>query len=228
MQFFTFFDARVHRDLPGAMATADTRVVSPICVIPATAGLGLACHHAVLPAAQRYPLALAQQASPQWWACLDGGVRVIADGREVALLTGGDIFVPQPGLHMEMETVLDSVLVSTVAQSLNAPSRGAGFGEFAALGPDEADWGERLHACGLVWAACHHGALCLQWRNKDHPAELHTDYLPPGTAFAPSPGDDYCIDALSPATGLLCCTRPPGGLTSALAVRRDDARTPDV
>ena len=41
MQFFTFFDARVHRDLPGPMATADTRVVSPLFVIPATAGLNL-------------------------------------------------------------------------------------------------------------------------------------------------------------------------------------------
>ncbi|WP_130390624.1 hypothetical protein [Cupriavidus agavae] len=147
---------------------------------------------------------------PQWWACQHGGVRVLDGEAELAILASGDAFVAQPGREYVVQAVLDSIVVRTIAlqRCMHDPDA-AGMGEFVALEPGEADWGLRLQARGLYWAHCHHGAMCLQWRDDTMPDGPRTILLQPGMSFAPGAGEDFCVDALLPGASLLCCMRLP-------------------
>ncbi|MEN7531320.1 MULTISPECIES: hypothetical protein [unclassified Cupriavidus] len=145
---------------------------------------------------------------PQWLACMQGGVRVLDGGLELAVLTSGDVFVPEPGRSLVLHTVVDSVIGRTIALKRRiAEEDVSGRGEFLAIEPGEPNWAQHFDAVGLCWAACHHGALSLQWRDPTMPDGLATILLQAGMSFAPAPGEEYCIDALLPGTGLLCCHR---------------------
>ncbi|SDD25386.1 hypothetical protein SAMN05216345_107158 [Cupriavidus sp. YR651] len=201
MQIFSFSDAQMRGAMPPHPSTPDLRVGFQLCVIPATAGLGHTCDYVFLRAGDLQPTFVTGR--PEWWACLRGGVRILAGDRELALLGGGDVHTPAPAHPVEMQAVLDSILVRAVPRADGA----AGVVDFVEIAPGEPDWAQQLQARGLMWAVCHRGALCLQWRPSRPGAEVHTAYLQPGMAFAPDSHDDFCIDALMPGAGLLCCTR---------------------
>lgn len=203
MQLFTLLDARTRGELPRRSSVFSSHASCHLCVIPATAGLGHVCDYVQLGAGECLPLSAPDHAG--WWACLEGGVRVLDGEAECAVLASGDVLASDADSPSHLQAMVGSVLVCTMS---SRSGDAAGSGEFVALEPGEADWAQRFQARGLVWAACHHGNLCLQWRNGGSAAEIHTTYLQPGMAFAPEPGDDYCIDAMVPGSGLLCCLRP--------------------
>jgi len=223
MQIFSFFDAQLRGAMPPLPDSPDLGIGLQLCVIPATAGLGHACDHVFLRAGDMQCGFMPPR--PEWWACLRGGLRVLSDGRELAALAGGDVFTPQPGQPVTLQAVLDSVLVRAVPHADGHP----GVPGFIAIEPGEPDWAQLLHAHGTMWAACYRGTLCLQWRAMRGPSEVSAAYLQPGMAFAPDHDDDYCIDAMVPGAGLLCCAQsplveaeavvmPPAGRTAATAI----------
>ena len=155
---------------------------------------------------------------PEWWACLPGGVRVLDGESERAALAGGDIHTLERGGTVEVQAVVDSVVVRAIPHD---GRRGAGSAEFIAIDAGEAEWAQQLQARGLAWAACHRGVLCLQWRASARREEVQTTYLQPGMAFAPEPGDDYCIDAMLSGAGLLCCMQSaPASTIEPMAERK--------
>lgn len=205
MQIFSSFDAQLRGATPPVPDSPELNVGLQLCVIPATAGLGHGCDHVFLRAGDMQSGIVS--ARPGWWACLRGGLRVLAAGQELAALAGGDVFMPQPGQPVTLQAVLDSVLVHAVPQpgSEDRP----GTPSFVVIEPGEPDWAQRLRAHGTVWGACYRGTLCLQWRTTRGAAGVRTVYLQPGMAFAPGRYDDYCLDAMVPDAGLLCCARSP-------------------
>lgn len=205
MQIFSFFDAGLCGATPPLPDFPDLSVGLQLCVIPATAGLGHACHHVFLRAGDMQSGIVSAPA--EWWGCLRGGLRVLSAGQELAALAGGDVFTPQSGQPVMLQAVLDSVLVRTVPQAGSRP----GTPSFVVIEPGEPDWAQRLHAHDTIWATCYRGTLCLQWRATRGTAGVRTVYLQPGMAFAPERYDDYCIDAMVPGAGLLCCARSPVG-----------------
>ncbi|MBV8272932.1 MAG: hypothetical protein JO067_11745 [Cupriavidus sp.] len=204
MRIFTFFDACLRGDSPRHQPATTPGIAHCLCVIPATAGFGHRCEYVHLCAGDRHPAATSDQ--PEWWACMQGGLLVVDSETELAVLASGDVHTPEAGRAVEVQAVVDSVLVRAVPE---AGAGSAGTAEFVAIDAGEADWAQQLHARGLNWAVCHHGALSLQWRASVRPDEVRTTYLQPGMAFAPEPGDDYCIDAILSGAGLLCCLQPP-------------------
>lgn len=209
MQIFSSSDARVRSAAPCGKSTTTPGIDHRLCVIPATAGLGHTSGYVYLSAAARSPVATPEHV--QWWACLQGGVRVLDGDEEFAMLASGDVLVP-PERPLALQAAIDSVLVRAVAlpqtdDKAEDHAADTVAAEFIALEPGEPDWAQRFHARGLLWAVCHHGTLCLQWRDKRRSGKPRMLYVRPGMAFAPAPGDDYCIDAMMPGTGLLCCMR---------------------
>lgn len=216
MQIFTFFDTGSRGEPQRRKSASSPAIASHRCVIPATAGPQQTCHRTLLPAGERMPASASALAHAQWWACLHGGVIVVHGDEEVAVLASGDVFVPHSGDTLALQAVIDSVLVVVAAPLPRIGWHAEGHtgvdatvGEFIAIDPGEADWAQRLQSRGLLWGVCHHGTLGLQWRDARGASELHTTYLHPGMAFAPTADDDYCIDAMMPGAGLLCCVRPP-------------------
>jgi hypothetical protein len=97
------------------------------------------------------------------------------------------------------------------AEASEAPAPGLARvnAAFVSLAEGEPEWAVRLRAGGLNWAACHEGALCLQWHSPWPQAGLQVAYLQPGMVFAPDPDEAYRIDALHPVASLLCCLQAP-------------------
>jgi len=207
MRIFTFFDAHLRGDSPRLQTATMPGIGHCLCVIPAAAGFGHRCDYVRLCAGDRHPATISNQ--PEWWACMQGGVLVMDGETELAVLACGDVHTPEAGRAVEVQAVVDSVLVRTSPEIGADSADSAGMAEFVAMNAGEAEWAQQLHARGLTWAVCHHGALCLQWRASQQPDAVHTVHLHPGMAFAPESGDDYCIDAMLSGAGLLCCMQPP-------------------
>jgi len=207
MQIFTTAEARPGVGISPRKPEAGFGIDSHLCVIPATADLGSSAGRVRLRAAARHPVPA--NGDSHWWACLEGGVQVFDGSAECAMLASGDVFAPPAGPELTFQAVVDSVLVrvADIASHHGGPALPSS-GEFIALEPGQPDWARRFAARGLIWAACHHGVLCLQWREARDPDALHAAWLRPGMAFAPASDDDYCIDAIDTGAGLLCCLRP--------------------
>ncbi len=75
------------------------------------------------------------------------------------------------------------------------PGVRAGFAQWPA--------GQCLQAGSVRWALCHRGALCLRWWQD---GEIYLNFMQPGTLFVPGSHESYCLEALLPATGMLCCS----------------------
>jgi hypothetical protein len=206
MRIFTFFHVHQRGQLPNLKRASTNGAGQRLRVVPATAGLGHSCDYLHLLAGERYPVTVAGE--PGWWACLQGGLRVLDGDSERAVLACGDIHTPDAHRIVELQAVVDSVLVRAIPQPAEAVPADAGVAEFITIDTGEAEWAQQLHARGLVWGLCHRGVLSLQWRSGGCPDEARSTYLQPGMAFAPAPDDDFCIDAMPSGAGLLCCMQP--------------------
>ena len=213
MRIYTFFHPHQRGDLPHLKTATTNGFGHCLCVIPTTAGLGHSCDYIHLHAGDRYPVTVAGH--PEWWACLQGGLRVLDGDAERAVLACGDIHTPKVHQAVELQAVVDSVLVRAIPQAGEAGHCNAGAAEFIAIDAGEAEWAQHLHARGLVWGVCHRGVLNLQWRGGASGGEVQSTYLQPGMAFAPEPDDDYCIDAMLSGAGLLCCMQSAPAPASA-------------
>jgi len=139
-------------------------------------------------------------------------VRVVSDDR--ALHTGAgpfdDILLQGGGCSGPLGRLAS--LNSEAAQSGEFAPGGPGplraRAEFVQVAMGESEWAERLQVQGLRWALCHVGAVGLHWRKRQPDSCTQVAVLQPGMMFVTDPREDYRIEALLPATGLLCCMRP--------------------
>ncbi len=216
MQIFSLFEAAMHAAVPAQKLSSDLLIGFHARVIPWAAGLGSVCDYVFLRGGEVQSRFCAGRS--EHWACLRGGIRVSAPGRDAVLLGGGDVFTPWPRQSAMVQALLDSVLIRMVPDRAAPLPDGelAGSGEdpgeapyaaFAALHAGDAGWACRLGLEGLRWAACHGGTLRLQWWPAQRDGVVREAYLQPGAAYAPDPDEDYCIDALSPSAGLFCCVQ---------------------
>lgn len=217
MQIFSLFSATMRSAAPAQPCSTDLLIGFQTRLIPWSAGVGSVCDYVFLRAGEVQPLFVPESA--ERWACLNGGIRVGASEAGAMLLSGGDIFSPCPGQPVTVQALLDTVLIRMVPERAPAAAVGSDgkpaqleiveeegpYAAFVALHAGDTGWARRLGAEGLRWAVCHAGTLRLQWWPAQDAGALHEAYLQPGSAYAPDPGEHYCIDALLPAAGLLCC-----------------------
>lgn len=221
MQIFSLFAATMRGAGLSKPCSSDLLIGFQARLIPWSAGLGSICDYVFLRAGEVQPMFVPESA--ERWACLRGGVRVGASGSGAMLLSGGDIFSPCPGQPVAVQALLDTMLIRMVPQ--RAPAAAAWpdgvpaqpeiveddgpYAAFVALHAGDTGWGRRLGAEGVRWGVCHVGTLRLQWWPAQDGGALQEAYLQPGSAYAPDPGEHYCIDALLPTAGLLCCAHQP-------------------
>ncbi|WER44851.1 hypothetical protein CupriaWKF_10955 [Cupriavidus sp. WKF15] len=118
MQIYSLFDAPMRSFRRGRAASADLHIGFHFRLLPACAGPGSTCDYVFLQAGQSQRDFMARRG--EWWACLRGGIRIAAPGRDAVTIGCADMLAPMPGMPMQVQSALDSILVRVVPDDSSA------------------------------------------------------------------------------------------------------------
>lgn len=121
MQIFTLFEARMRALHAGRHARSDFIPGFQSRLLAASAGLGSTCDYIFLCAGEAQAEFAARR--HEWWGCLRGGLRLWSPGRGSLLIGGGELFAPAPGVPMQVQAMVDTILVRAVPQGPADASR---------------------------------------------------------------------------------------------------------
>ncbi|CAN7260968.1 hypothetical protein D9M68_36340 [compost metagenome] len=121
MQIFTLFEARMRALHADRHAPSDFIPGFQSRLLAAAAGLGSTCDYVFLCAGETQAEFAADR--HEWWGCLRGGLRLWSPGRGCLLMGGGELFAPAPGVPMQVQAMVDTILVRTVPQGPADASR---------------------------------------------------------------------------------------------------------
>ena len=244
MRIFSLFDAQMRGEiLPGGTAS-QLRVGLQVRVVPEAAGLGSSGDYIFLRQGAMQSGIVTTRAE-WWACLHGTIKLTPVGGEPVLVSVGGVYALRQAErVHLAVlqDTVLMRAILAPTALGLVGAGMTSSYDAFAvgqadlwqadgaqhgadgvpranaafvSLGEGEPEWALRLRAAGLNWAACHAGALCLQWHSPWPHIERQVAYLQPGMVFAPDPDEAYRIEALHPVASLLCCLQAPARVAGA-------------